>query len=368
MGYFDTVYMFIKIQGAFAIPLEIVFVILSVIWAIYFVKKIIISVKQYRMYASEGKLELAKMYKCDVVKFVFLLLIDISECLYIQLYAMGSALPSQNLDLPNRPMVSNCSDWLIHSRIFDFDLIIDSPFKAVLVALAQASLLFSLAFITCLMHFLHITFHSIPLNPFRFIRRFLLLTSVLSILFIITDSVPQLMLFAKFVEPLIDLTYFLIWCWYTITFYRTLKWRTGEFRVRNPKLFKSAVKSRIKFAVVMCSMGLVTSLFICTDFVINYYFIASVALFYGTCLLNYLYGVPYYQPTFMPESRREELFAAYRIKFYVITVLLITAWVILSAQFLTASVMCYINYLRSKLCIRFELNPSLKKRLLKNQT
>ena len=357
----------ILIQHSLVIPMDIVFIILTFCWTVHLVKKILIGFKMYRTCLREGDSRNASVSKSNVVKFVFLLLIIINECIDVQLYTVGAWIPSENEYIFNRAMLPNCSKALISSGIYDLELIINSPIKAFMVVLGHVSLIFYLGLIICLMHFLHITFHSIPLNPFRFIRRFLLFTSILSLLLVITGIVPQLILFEKLVEPLIELAYFLIWCRYTRMFYQTLKWRTNEFRIRRPKLVNASTESRIKFAVVMFSMGFAILMYVFVDILSSYSTLSSVVLHYGPCLFNYLYGTPYYQP-FLVSDRQLDAQSVFH-KIYVIVTLSFKslALLIVWSQYLLISLVYFILYLRSKLYVRFRLDTSLRVRLINNQ-
>ena len=369
---YDTVSVFIKLQYAFGIPLDFVFVSLTLIWAGYFVNKIANCIKMHKACVREGNPDDARKNRCEMVKYAFLLLISIAECGYIQIYALGIVLPPEHLYLSSRHMLPNCSVELMHSHIFDINLIHENPFKAFLVASGQAGLLFSLAFLTSLLHYLHITLHDISLNPFHFIRRFLSLTSLLSFFLVIAGTVPHLILFAKVVEPLMELAYFLIWCRHSLRFYQTLKWRIREFRVRRPYLVRGSVENCRQFAVVMGCMGLGTLLFIIVDFVVSYFFLVSVALFYGPCLFNYVYGTPYYQPPLVSDGQIETLLYSYTIKVYVTSALLGVAYFTIVFQFFAASAVYFGLILRERLRMRFgkvntRFRLSLNHRLLKYQ-
>ena len=369
---YNTTSIYDKILKCGGISLDIVFVSLSLLWAVYFLNKIVTCFRLSKTHLLEGNPDSARKYKCDMVKYVFLLLINITECGYIQICLIGFLLPSEHLYWI-RPMLPQCSTELIHARFFDIKLILENPYKAFLISSGQVGLLFSLAFITCLMHYLHIIFHSIPLNPFTFIRRFLSFTSILSLFLVIAGTLPQLILFAKLVEPLVELAYFLIWCKFSLRFYQTLKWRTREFSMRKPYLVKESVKNCRQFAVVMCCMGLGTFLFIVANFIINYFFIIVVALFYGPCLFNYLYGTPYYLPPLVSDRQIETLLYSYTIKIYVTTVLLGIAIFIMFSQFFAASAVYFKMILSEKLRMRYTRKfdtksiPSLRRRLLKYQ-
>ena len=369
---YNTVSIFIKIQKYVGIPVDIVFVSLSLLWAVYFLNKIATCFRLSKTHLLEGNPDSARKYKCDMVKYVFLLLINITECGYIQLYWIGSLIPSEHLYWI-RPMLPQCSTELIHAHFFDINLILENPLKAFLIALGQVGLLFNLAFLTCLMHYLHIIFHSIPLNPFTFIRHFFSFTSILSLFLVIAGTVPQLILFAKLVEPLVELAYFLIWCKYSLRFYQTLKWRTREFSMRKPYLVKESVKNCRQFAVVMCCMGLGTFLLVVVNFIIQYLFLIAVVLFYGPCLFNYLYGTPYYLPPLVSDRQIETLLYSYTIKVYVTTVIIGIAIFITFSQFFAASVVYFKMILSEKLRMRYTRKfdtksiPSLRRHLLKYQ-
>ena len=356
----------ILFQHSFIIPLDIVFIILTFCWTWVLLKRILIDFKLYRTYLRERDSENAIVSKGSVVKSVFLLLINSNECINVQLYTVGSWMPGNKYIL-NRAVLPNCSKELISSGIYDVNLIINSPIKASIIALVHVGLIFYLGFIICLMHYLHITFHSIPSNPFRFIRRFLLFTSILSLLLVIAGIVPQLILFEKLVEPLIELAYFLIWCRYTRMFYQTLKWRTNEYRIRQPKLVNASVENRIKFAVVMFSIGIAILMYVFVDILSSYSTLSLVVLHYGPCLFNYLYGTSYYQPFLVSDRQLDTLLIFYKIYVYIALSLQSLALLIVCSQFLLISLIYLVTYLRRKLFVRFELNPSLRVRLLKNQ-
>ena len=121
----------ILVQHSLIIPMDIVFILLTFFWTWFLVNRILIDFKMYRTCLREGDSRNASVSKSNVVKFVFLLLITINECIDIQLYTVASWIPSEHkyTDILNRPMLLNCSKELISSGIYDLDLIINSPIK-----------------------------------------------------------------------------------------------------------------------------------------------------------------------------------------------------------------------------------------------
>ena len=102
-------------------------------------------------------------------------------------------------------------------------------------------------------------------------------------------------------------------------------------------------------------MGLATFLLITVNFIVSYFFLVTVAQFYGPCLFNYVYGTPYYQPPLVSDGHIETLLYSYTIKVYVTTVLLGVAIFILfiQLQFFGASAMFFWMFLRERLRMRF---------------
>ena len=138
----------------------------------------------------------------------------------------------------------NCSSEL-HLQTTELKLALANPLFSTLVTIAQVCLIFSIACGICLVKYLHIVYHEMNIDPFKFIKRFLILTILMGIFLIITGSVPQLILIEKLVEPIILVVYFFIWVKNNITFYKTLRWRSIEFKVRgySNRTVKSSVIS-----------------------------------------------------------------------------------------------------------------------------
>ena len=70
----------------------------------------------------------------------------------------------------------------------------------------------------CLVKYLHIVYHEMNIDPFQFIKRFLIVSILMGIFLITTGSVPQLMFIEKLVEPIILFFYLYISVKNNITF------------------------------------------------------------------------------------------------------------------------------------------------------
>ena len=168
---------------------------LSVLWNVYFVKRMLYFIRLYRESMEEAKTdifgnasELAVHYKVEIVKYAFLLAINIIEVSAAVMYGLFSTLP-----LRNNSTKSNCTIVDSHSiQLSDF---IGNPVELFFLCLAKMGLLFSLALVICLMKFLDVTYHNINGKPFRFINSFLLITFLIGVVLILPGSVPQLFIY-----------------------------------------------------------------------------------------------------------------------------------------------------------------------------
>ena len=284
------------------------FVALSVLWDIYFVKRILYFIRLYRESMEEAKTdifgnssELAVHYKVEIVKYAFLLAINIIELSAAVLYGLFSSLPLRNNSTKN-----NCT---IGDYNMEFVDLIGNPIKLFFSCLAKMGLLFSLALVICLMKFLDVTYHNINGKPFRFIKSFLLITSLIGVVLILLGSVPQFSIVQRLYEPIIEFIYFCLWLKQTHTFYRTLKWRSLEFQVRgaSTQMFKRSIKSYRQFAFIMSLMGIGIVSIILTVFIDTYFFLFLTAVNFGPCVFHHLYNTPLYQPLFNTQLQLEVL-------------------------------------------------------------
>ena len=181
------------------------------------------------------------------------LIINITEVGYLSLFLLGFSLA----EIPNayRFSDSNCTQML--KQLLNIKLMYENPINSI-ISIGKSGGLIFLAFGICLMKFLHENFHNIRSTAFHYIRRLLVVTCLLEVLLITTGSVPQLMIINIVLVPILTFIYFLIWVKHTRMFYRTLRWRSVELRIRsnNERLIRRAVISCYQFLVVMYCFGI----------------------------------------------------------------------------------------------------------------
>ena len=359
------------VQISTLLPFISLFMTLSIIWDIFFLKIIRQLVLLYRECMEKANtdpfgnfLEAAHHHKIEIHKYTFLLVINITEVCSIQIYALGAALTftRQHDDIlnPSRSLIPNCTTELAHFNNFMIDAMTSNPSISILVSIGQAGLLFSIALGICLMKYLDVKYHDIYGKTARYIRTFFLVTVMLGIFLIIAGSVPQLMMIQKVVEPILQLIYSTIWVQHTRTFYKTLKWRTIEFRVRGEsnRVVKRSLISRYQFAIIMGCMLISTACFIFAEFLTEYFLPIAAILYYGPCIFNYLYATPDYQTLLVTQQQIEALHTTNTVIRYFSTFLIILASTIIGSQYILATCLFFGQIIVNKLKYRFGYIPT----------
>ena len=360
-----------------ALPLTVICALVSIIWNVYFVRKIVQFICSYRQYVEKSKTdpfgnlsEAAFHHKSEFIKYVFLLLINITEFGSMFLGLLGDRLA----EIPNAYKLnddSNCTKMLTQFINLHTKLMYGNPINSIILSIGQSGPLISLAFGICLMKFLHENFHNIRSTAFRFIRRLLVVTCLLEVLLITTGSVPQLMIINIVLVPILSLIYFLIWVKHTRMFYRTLRWRSVELRIRsnNERLVRRAVISCYQFLVIMCCFGLAILIFNLSEFLDNIFALLTIALQNGPCLFNHLYGTAYYKPVLVTEQQFEAFRHVYDIEDSVLFLLDSIALFLLGSQYLLCTAVFFGRFLINQLKYRYgyvqtRFTPNLTQRLL----
>ena len=250
-------------------------VFIAATWDINFVKRIVHFVRIYRKCRINAKTdpfgnfaEAARNYKVEIVTHVFLLIINITEFITLIMYMGGLTVNYRN-SFSNSTYFINGEDYeALQFPSFEFKLTFANPFFRIIVSTAQVSLLFSIAFGICLVKYLHISYHELSINPFKIIKRFLLITSLLSISLIISGSIPQLIMIECLVEPIILFVYFCIWVKCNRTFYGTLQWRRMEFKIRGRSnwIVRRSVINCQQFGIIMSCIGFILACIILAQF------------------------------------------------------------------------------------------------------
>ena len=370
------------IQISTLMPLLFFGIILSIIWDVFFVKRIRHLVLSYRGCMVKAitdpfgnYLEAAQHFKIEIHKCTLLLLINVTEFGAMQFYALGGALactrqPEDVLN-PSRFQIHNCTSELAHFNYIIIDAKTSNPSVSILVSIGQAGLLFSMALGICLMKYLDVKYHDIYGKTARYIRTFLLVTVMLGIFLIIAGSVLQLILIQKVVEPILQLIYFSIWIKHTRTFYKTLKWRTIEFRVRSRshRVVKRSLISRYQFIIIMSCMLIGFACLILSEFLTQYFLLIATILYYGPCIFKYLYATPDYQTLLVTQQQIEALHTTSTVIGYFSTFLIILASAIIGSQYILATCLFFGQIIVKKLKYRFgsiptRFRPSLTNPLL----
>ena len=138
-------------------------------------------------------------------------------------------------------------------------------------------------------------------------------------------------------------------------FYRTLRWRSVELRIRsnNERLIRRAVISCYQFLVVMCCFGIAILFFNLSEFLDNIFALLTIALQNGPCLFNHLYGTAYYKPVLVTEQQIEVFRHVYDIEDSALFLLESIAMFLLGSQYLLCTAVFFGRFLINQLKYRY---------------
>ena len=304
-----------NIQEWVLFPVITLSVFISVIWDTYFIKKIVHFVRIYQECMERAKTdpfgnfaEAARNYKVEVITNAFLLIMNITEFTTIVMYGVGSV-PTNSMNFNSNynesinGTVHDCSKEYFHT--LDLELAFENPFFSILISFGKAGLLFSIALGICLVKYLHISYHELNFDSFKIIKRFLLITSLIGIFLIISGSIPQLMIIECLVEPIILFVYFCIWVKSNRTFYKTLQWRTMEYRIRGRSncIVRRSIINCHQFLIISSCIGVALACILITQFLTQYFFLIATAIYDGPCLFQHLFGTSYYNPVLTTQNQ-----------------------------------------------------------------
>ena len=217
-----------------------------------------------------------------------------------------------------------------------------------------------------------IFFHLTPTCQFcYYIRCFLLVSSLVGIHWIITGSIPQLFILQELFAPVIIIIYFCIWVKQTRIFYKTLRWRCVEYKIRgvNSQIIKRSIKSYHHFAVFMSMMGIGLLSLISYTITDNVFFTITIAIHYGPCLFHHLYGTPISKPLLTANKQINALNLSIEIVLRIETALLLVVYLSIGLQYILVSIGFFGAKLWKSLKYRFgkvrtRFTPSLTDPLL----
>ena len=350
-----------------------VFVGLSTLWNVYFVKRIIYFVRLYRKAVEKTDAdmfgnysELALHYKVEIVKYLFLVIINIIEMSTILIDQFGFELAHSK---SNNLTANNCT---MGSALYssDFNVINSKPIAGVFITVGKVGLLLSIALVTGLVKYLDATYHDINVQPLKAIMINISVSCVIGVLLFITGSVRQLYIFGRLIYPIILLVYFCIWIKQVRSLYKTLKWKSVELKVRgmSSQTVRRAVKTSYHFGIITTLIGIGIGCIVLTEFLDHYFFLFATVV-YCPNLIKQVYGDFEYEPLLTTETQINALDICCQIITGIVVVLALFAYLVISLQYLLATIAFFGGLLMKKLKYRFgrvrtRYTPSLTDPLL----
>ena len=345
---------------------------ITILWDIYFAKRILYFVNLYRKSMESAKngdifnnySELALHYKVGIVKHAFLLAINITEISSLIIYKFGLGLTHVN---PLNATSNTCRRKISNVELH---VVIGTPMKAVFISVGHVGLLMSLALVICLMKYLDTTYHNINEQPVKFIKIFMTISCIAGVLLFVSGSIHQSFVLERLVYPIILLIYTCIWMKIARKFHKTLKWQSVELKVRgrSSQIVRRAIKSSKHFAIIMCQMGIGIICLTLAQNVIDSFFIFTLFA-YCPKIVAQLYGTSHYTPLFTTKPQIDALVLSSEITSEICIVLSVIAYLAITAQYLLVTFVFFGGMVVRKLKYRFgriktRFTPSLTNPLL----
>ena len=344
------------------IPICSIMAVLVIFWSLYLIKRIKIN-NQERLNALEkskyDKLgnftQLADFHKEEVVKFSFLLAINLIESVAMVIYAVGSQLAlvlsnkyKPNLVFPDNIEFANCTrDYF---QLQDLRPILSTmylPFN-LCVAFGQVGWLMSMSLSICLLKYLHNAYYNRGGN-LKWILRLLLLTSLLCVLFIIFSSVKQLFILQSIIEPIIQLTFLCFLIRYLRIYYRTLKRRTIDLKIlcKSEETILASTRIVRRFSIISTLNTFAFTCLFLAEFLTQYIYVIATLIGFSSCFTKYAYDRVLYQPPLHNQHQIKQLQYARMMINSMANILLTIGCICIFFEYVLMSVLsCCSNFLR----------------------
>ena len=331
-------------------------IVLSLLWNIYFIKMIVHYTRLYHECLEEAELdfagnsELALHYKVEIVKYLFLLAINVTE--FMALIAYQISIISYSV-AASFDIFGNCTEGDIHNS--EFNIIILNPIAAAFSSIVYVGIQFSLSLVICLMRYLDVMYHDINGKPMLSMRYVILVSGCIGVILIVTGFIPQLFLVQVVFVPIINLGYLCLWARQTRIFYKTLRWRSVEFKVRgmSSQIVRRSVKNCHYFAITMCAGGIGFLCIFVYEFLEKYYFLVAIGVRYGPCIFQRLYGTAYYEPLLTTKQQIDALNFSNEIVSGIATSLVAVTIITVGSPYLLATTAFFGGNLWKKLKYRY---------------
>ena len=345
---------------------------LATLWNVYFVKRILYFVRLYHRTEEEASTdmlgnssELALHYKVEIVKYVFLLIINTIEVSTILIAQLGLGLAHSK---SNNLTTNKCTREIIHNS--DFNALIRKPIAGAFVTVGQVGLLLSIAFVTGLVKYLNTTYHDIKVQSLKDIKINISVSCVIGVLLFSAGLISQLFILERLIYPIILLVYFCIWIKQVRKLYKTLKWKSVEFQVQgwSSQIVRRAVKTSYHFGIIMSLIGIGIGCIVLTVFLDHYFFLFATVV-YCPNLIKQVYGDFGYEPLLTTKTQINALDICGHIITGIVTALSLVAYLLISLQYLLATIVFFGGLLMKKFKYRFgrvrtRYTPSLNDPLL----
>ena len=340
--------------------------ILYILWNVYFLKKVRFFITQRSRALEKAKhdilgnfAQLAENHKIEIVKYCFLFAISNAELFTTIAYASASLaayLVQYNIYVSNFPENverSNCSLHFVNFKNMQ-SVSSRNPALNFCLAIEQVGMIFIMTFCICLVKYLNNSYFKIG-GSLRWILRFLLITLFICTIILVCSVVPALMVFYFLFGPIIQFFYLYLFVKYLRIFHRTLKRQTIDLKIIcKPKAtIETSIRLRKQFTVVSTLNCICIGCLIFGEFLEQYVFVISIALYFAPCFTEYAYGRVLYQAPLVNTVQFDQLKMAVEIINWIANAFYIVACICIASHFFSISLFLFSTKVRNDLKMRF---------------
>ena len=326
--------------------------IFSIFWDIYFIKRIRYFREQHSNSIRLAKQDLfgymndkSSLYKIEIVKYSFLLVINIFEFSSMIFYSLGVSISKYlllkdiSMEFPNRLNSSACEGELFQQYSLQLTLYTNIPLSALCITMGQIGMLFSIGMGICLLAYLNESYYR-SCNVPRWIKQFIILTSFLSVIIFVLGIVPHFLLAKDIIEPIFLTVYFCVWIKYIRKYRRTLKRQTIDMIIlcKSKSQITRSKKTTLQFTVIISLVASAFGCFLLGEIVAQFSDFIYVVIYFGPCIFSYLFRTNSYTPLVTDQKQIDALYLAMKITFYVEMSLIYLASLLNSPQYLMGTV------------------------------
>ena len=354
---------------------------LALSWNVYFIGRIKVfrgkyleAIRESEFDPFDNYINQALSFKTEQVKYILLLTINSTEILSGLCFTFSTLITyylwhtGESVKYPDRFTNHNCTIELSKISDVEFNVITEIPIGRVFFTLGQIGFIWSLTWTIYLIRYLH----NREYDQKRYSNKYLcIVTLLVTSVILITGSLLKLRIFEILFEPLVLIIYSCIWIKHIKLFYKLLQSRVVRLKVEqaSESIIIQARAGVSQFVIIMLLNIISFFCFLLSELITVMYFIVAIGIFYGPCLISYVYGAVNYEPLLRTPGQFQTLILADTAISIILKMLVFLAFLTISAHYSFGSLLFFWKAWVGDLKTRFgygariRYTPSLTNRL-----